>query len=398
MKIRRRLFIILVALMAMFIMPGLKVSAEENARTAAESSEVSSGGYGATIFATTTKATGLIYITDEDYEPEVVSAFIEIGGKQYNCTISEISSEDVEEVEEDDDDEDDDDDDDDVDDDDDEDDDDEDDDDDDIDSEGCYMFRADYSVQTVGTEVKLGIKDSAGVISYVTAKVANITPSLDVDIVSTITKKITGATAPGASVKVKIGKKTYTGKAAKDGSFAIKIKAQKAGTKIGVTVAIDGYSASKTVKVVKKKGYCVLKSDLQASDTTLKLDIHGGAKGDVLKIKIGDKSYTKKMKKSKNVQTVTVAISKPKAGAKASVKLIDKKGKNKDNISFIVSAGDKIKSGMSTAEASLTSWGKPVKKQSIAQLGAEEWIFVKGTKLAYAYIIDDEVIYVQTFD
>ena len=108
MKIRRRLFIILVALMAMFIMPGLKVSAEENARTAAESSEVSSGGYGATIFATTTKATGLIYITDEDYEPEVVSAFIEIGGKQYNCTISEMSSEDVEEVEEDDDDDDDD--------------------------------------------------------------------------------------------------------------------------------------------------------------------------------------------------------------------------------------------------------------------------------------------------
>lgn len=62
-------------------------------------------------------------------------------------------------------------------------------------------------------------------------------------------KKVKGTSVAGASIKVKVGKKTYKGTANAKGKFTVKTKKIKKGTKVKVTASLDGYKTkSKTVK------------------------------------------------------------------------------------------------------------------------------------------------------
>ena len=64
-------------------------------------------------------------------------------------------------------------------------------------------------------------------------------------------KKIKGKTEKTATVKVKVGSKTYTVKAGKNGVFGVSLKKKlKKGNKIVVTVTKSGYKTlKKTFKV-----------------------------------------------------------------------------------------------------------------------------------------------------
>ena len=64
------------------------------------------------------------------------------------------------------------------------------------------------------------------------------------------TKKITVKSIKKASVKIKIGKKSYKGKTNKKGTAVIKTAKLKKGTKVKVTISKSGYKTkSKTIKV-----------------------------------------------------------------------------------------------------------------------------------------------------
>ena len=80
---------------------------------------------------------------------------------------------------------------------------------------------------------------------------SHLLPSLSISAMSTKSTVVKGKTEKYATVKIKIGKKTYTRKADSKGNYSMKVSKQRAGSKIYVTAQNKYGSTSKHV-VVKK--------------------------------------------------------------------------------------------------------------------------------------------------
>ena len=121
-------------------------------------------------------------------------------------------------------------------------------------SDGKFSIR--INAQKAGTKLAVTVTDATGNVSaptyvIVIDKTAPKAPS--VNSVSNRDKKLTGKTEAGAKVTIKVGKKTLGSKTAdKKGNFSVSIKAQKAGTKLEVTVTDKAGNISKATKVTVK--------------------------------------------------------------------------------------------------------------------------------------------------
>ena len=134
-----------------------------------------------------------------------------------------------------------------------------------------------------------------------------------------------GKTAPSATASVRIGGKTFTGKADSSGTYKIqKIPVVKIGTNLKITFKLGGASIAKTVKV--GKGNSKLSSSYVYKDSTkIPVTVTNAHGSDKIVINIGGKQYTKKIGKAYSRTTVTVPISKPnKYGIKMTIKLNNK--------------------------------------------------------------------------
>jgi hypothetical protein len=72
------------------------------------------------------------------------------------------------------------------------------------------------------------------------------------NVVSNLTKVVSGKSEAGASVTVTIGTKKYTTKADTKGNFKVTIPIQKANTKLTVTATAGNSSTAKTVMIIDK--------------------------------------------------------------------------------------------------------------------------------------------------
>lgn len=119
-----------------------------------------------------------------------------------------------------------------------------------------------------------------------------------------------------------------------------------------------------------------------------------GNKGDKLKIKIGSRTYTKKLKSNKKKQKISIKIKKAAAGSKIKITLFDKYGAKKGAESGMVYYGNSIYVGMSARNAELTTWGRPVRRNNWGT-GYEQWVFESANSTVYAYIKNGKVFNLQ---
>lgn len=121
-----------------------------------------------------------------------------------------------------------------------------------VDSKGNFSIT--IPKQKYKTEIKVYAKDAKGDNSkVVSVKVGYAPKKPTISTVSTKSTKVTGKTSKNATVSVKIGSKTYTGKSNSNGNYSIKIPKQKKKTKITVqaqfaSTKFKSYSSSTTVK------------------------------------------------------------------------------------------------------------------------------------------------------
>jgi hypothetical protein len=138
------------------------------------------------------------------------------------------------------------------------------------------------------------------------------------------------------------------------------------------------------MKVKMLYGYIKIPNYIYKSSNRIKVKVYDTRKGDKVKLKVGKRTYTKKIKAKHNKKTISFKIKKAPAGTKVVAtyynKFDNRKGRYKDMVYF----GDYIYKGMSAKNATLTTWGKPVRRNDYN--GELQWIFESGQKTLYAYI------------
>lgn len=258
-------------------------------------------------------------------------------------------------------------------------------------------FSCKYPKQKVGTKVQIIVRDTDGYEHIEQFAIKNIKPKLKVNNVYSSDVRLTGKTISKSKITVKIGKKKYKGKAKSNGKFSIKIKSHRTGTKGKISVMTpEGYYTSKNIRISKAYGYTELASEVYKTSTKAKLKVVGGRKGDKIKLKIGNKVYTKKIKSNKNNQKVLFKITKHTAGSKIKITLTDKFGKKKSTETDMVYYGTSIYVGMSTRDILLTTWGYPTLKNDWGSF--EQWVFESGNSILYVYIKGGKVTDLQRFN
>lgn len=264
-----------------------------------------------------------------------------------------------------------------------------------------YKFQCSYPKAEIDKQVKVILSDSNGYSISQNATIKNTPPKLTVKKVTSSTTKVTGSTSAkyGSLVEVFTDKKTYKAKVRGDGTFSVKIKSQKPGTSIDVMVTTkDGNYNYKSLKIKQGKSSVTIRGTLYSSKSSVQVTLGSARKGDKLRLKVGSKTYTKKIKSGKKRQTITFPLS-PKAAAGSTVKtvLYDKFGKKKGSDERRVYIGNTIYTGMSANDALLTTWGRPVRRNDWGN-GYLQWVFVSGRTTLYVYIQNGRVVSLQKYN
>ena len=117
------------------------------------------------------------------------------------------------------------------------------------------------------------------------------------------TKAIEVKSCPGATGTLKVGSKTYKVKVGKSGFQKIKLKKPaKMKTKVALNVKWRGVKTTVKSKIISE----TYVDSASASKKTITLNVYCLLKGDIVKIKYGGKTYTKKVKKNRPDTTTTL--------------------------------------------------------------------------------------------
>lgn len=186
-------------------------------------------------------------------------------------------------------------------------------------------------------------------------------------------------TRPYVNVTIKSGGKKYKKKANKEGMAKIKVPIKKKGTQYTVETAING-----GVGILKGKVY----SDtwIKAFSTVYRgskkvvVRVENAHKGDYIIVKIGKKTYKKKIKKDAKNKKYTIKIKKKKkAGSKYQVIVYNKFKQKLDQEKDKVYYASKLKKGMTKKQCKLVpGWEHPKE------------IYVSGRFTTWWYDDDDD--------
>lgn len=259
-------------------------------------------------------------------------------------------------------------------------------------SEGS--IRMNYTAR-VNDLINIVLTDTDGYTYQTSCRIPNVKPPIQINKLDTDSTKVDGKTIKNADITVHVGNKQYRTKSDANGNFSIKIKSQKSGTKVTVSVvAADGRSGSDSVKIRMVHGEIDIAKFVYRDSRTIICRITGARKGDILKIKVGKKTYKKKIKSKKKTQKVKISIKPVKAGTKIIAVYYDKYKKKKDSLKDMVYYGNDIYVGMSGSDALLTTWGEPVRKNYYGGRWVQ-WVFKKGRTTLYAYVQGGRVVKIQ---
>ena len=245
----------------------------------------------------------------------------------------------------------------------------------------------------MGDKITITAEDNTGKVITTEATVENAEVYIKVNNIYDKTSTIVGEAALGATVKTVLNGKTYKTKADKrSGEFELKIPKQKFGKKIKITVTNDYGSSTSITKTVKKRKSANLEiyKYVYKSSKYAYVECSNVSAGDMIKIKIGGKTYKKKIKQSKKLLKTKVYIGTHAAGTKISASLYNSRGQKLDSYSDMVYFGNKLYVGMTSKQALLTTWGKPVSKATY--YGIKEWVYRSGNQVVYVYISGGKVI------
>lgn len=323
-----------------------------------QTAKVFSGEYEININARTGSAKGDIYSTvySSGFNSTIKSAYAIIAGKKYNCTI-EKKKDDMDDI--------------------------------------YYHFTANYPIQKIGTTITFCFTDANQISFYRKVTLTNIAPKIHLNKVDSSCRKVTGTTTAKSNVTIKIGKKNYKCKANASGRFSAKIKVQKKGTKIAVSVTTpEGYTNTCSTKVKQATGTLFITNYIYKSSKRIKIKLTNAKKGDKVKVVAGSKFYTKKITSNKKTQKITIKIKKMAAGKYVKATLYDKFSKKKDSEKTMVYYGDSIYKGMSATNAQLTTWGYPDRKNDYG-FGYVQWVYESGNTILYVYIKGGKVTNIQ---
>ena len=135
--------------------------------------------------------------------------------------------------------------------------------------------------------------------------------------------KLTGVTYNSAKVTAIINGKNYTGKADINGNYSISVpKYIKLNT--GITIKASQYGVTKTVKRTVVSNRPPGSATYNTNGRSLKMTVKNVHKGDYIKIKVGKKTYTKKIKKDQKKIKYTVKTKKLKRGTKVKITIFNK--------------------------------------------------------------------------
>ncbi len=259
----------------------------------------------------------------------------------------------------------------------------------------CH-FEASFPKQKLGKAIQLRAEDEDGCVFTRNVVLENYAPKIKVNAVYSNDTKISGTTKANSQVTVQYGKKTYRTKSKSNGKFTVKVKAQKSGTKIKVSVVTPkGYHNFVTAKTKLPYGAVFINKTVYRTSSSISVTVRKPRKGDKLIVKAAGRTYTKTIKGNKSKQKIVMKLrKKPSAGSKVSVILKDKFGKKKDWEKVMAYYSNAIVKGMSASNAALTTWGRPIRKNDYGT-GSIQWVFQSGNSYLYAYIKGGKVIAIQ---
>lgn len=179
-----------------------------------------------------------------------------------------------------------------------------------------------------------------------------------------------------AAYTVKIGGKTYKGKLKKNDDFSVSIPGYyKIGTSISVTYK-DWYGNTHKVssKVKKNPAADVWVYYVYSKHTKVRGYVEQAHKGDIISIKIGNKTYKTKVKKDAKKYKFSMNIKKAKAGTKMTITLRNKFNQKLVSWKWKVFTSDVVRIGMTKKQVSLLAyWSEPDKKNVSAY--SEQWCY-----------------------
>lgn len=258
-----------------------------------------------------------------------------------------------------------------------------------------YYFKISYPRKKIGEAFQIVVNDNDGYSSVLKEKFEDLNIDVDIDTVTSESQKITGWGDVNSEVSITIGKKKYKCKANKDGYFSKKIKPQKVGTKITVSVkSPDGYKGSAKSKIVKPNKKAKFKGNVYVSNKDISFTVSNGRKGDKIELVISGKKYIKKLTSNKKNQIVKISLNNElKAGSKATVSIKDRFGTVCYKQNKIVYVASSIYVGMRESEVNYTTYGKPIEKNDYGSF--KQWVYKKGNTTYYVYIENGVVFEIQ---
>lgn len=172
--------------------------------------------------------------------------------------------------------------------------------------------------------------------------------------------QVTGKTLPGASVKMSIAGKTYTAKLDKKGKFKVTLPVRKIGSKVKYTIKYKGGTLVVNRKMAKPTTNAYSIQDITKKSKKIWVRVLNVHKGDIIKVKIGNKTYKYKVKKNAKNLKHTFKIKKSKAGKKITLTVYNKYNQRLDGNSSIVYYALNIKKNMTKKQCKLVpGWEHP---------------------------------------
>ena len=174
-------------------------------------------------------------------------------------------------------------------------------------------------------------------------------------------KTIKGKTYAKASVTAKIAGKKYKAKAKKSGKYTIKIPVKKIGTKVKVTFKKGKEKCTFTKKIVKPGVKIKTPSYVYRKTKKMKIKLTNVHKGDIVYVKVGKKTYKKKIKKDKKSYSYKVNLPKrKKAGSKIKITVKNKFKQTLSSKKMKIYYASKLKKGMTKKQCKLVpGWEYP---------------------------------------
>ena len=168
-----------------------------------------------------------------------------------------------------------------------------------------------------------------------------------------------GRTFPYTAVKLTFAGKSYSAKTNKFGDFKFKVPVKKIGTKIKYTIKYKGASLVLNERI-EKPTMSLSVQKITKKSRKIKVTARYVHKGDVIKVKIGKKTYKYKLKSNKKKVTHKFKIKRSKAGKKITVTVVNKYKQKLTSRSSIVYYAMKVRKNMTKKQCKLVpGWAHP---------------------------------------